>query len=81
MPTDASLLGTYRETAHVAAYRNERIGPDGLPLDDDPPDQVILIEHFYESDGTVVTDPARIEAIRAAQAAQGLEHPHERPDG
>jgi hypothetical protein len=74
---DASLIGTTRETAHVAAYRNDRIVVDGVALDGLPPDEVALIEFFREADGTLITDETRIAAIRAAQLAQGLEHPHE----
>lgn len=74
---DASLVGTTRETAHVAAYRNDRVVVDGVALDGLPPDEVVLVEYFREADGTLVTDEDRIAAIRAEQVAQGLEHPHE----
>lgn len=78
---DRGTLGTTRETAHVAAYRNNRIVVDGVALDGLPPDEIALVELFREADGTVITDPARIEIVRAAQRAHGLEHPHEQGSG
>lgn len=78
---DRSTFGTSRETAHVAAYRNDRVVVDGVALDGLPPDEIALVEIFREADGTVITDPARIEIVRAAQRAHGLEHPHEHGTG
>ena len=62
--TDDTLIGTQRLTAHVAAYRNGRTPADGEP------DEVIEVELWREADGTEVTDPTRIAAIRARQHEQ-----------
>lgn len=56
--TDTALTGAQRMTAHVAAYHHGR-APDGEP------DEVVDVEVWLEADGTVITDPERIEEVRA----------------
>jgi hypothetical protein len=62
---DRTLIGTMRQTVHVACYDGGRTPDDGLP-----PDRVLETELFFEIDGTQVFDPDRIAAIRHAQARQ-----------
>jgi hypothetical protein len=71
---DVSLIGTMRETVEVAVYAATRCDEAGQVLDDDPPDETIVVERFYEADGTLVTDPERVAAIVAAQAEQEQRH-------
>jgi hypothetical protein len=68
MQHDVSLIGTQRITAHVAAYDNGRTPADGEP------DRIVEVEVWQEADGTVVTDPERIAAIRAIQESQAKEN-------
>jgi hypothetical protein len=60
--TDVTLLRTQRETVTVAKYNNGR-----TPADGEPDDMLIGADIFTEGDGTVITDPGRIAAIRALQ--------------
>lgn len=62
---DATLIGTQRLAAHVACYDNGRTPDDGMP-----PDRIVETDVWLEADGTQVTDPVRIAAIRAAQEEQ-----------
>lgn len=60
---DQGLAGTQRAVVRVDAYHNGR-EPDGFP------DEVVEVELFFEADGTQVTDPERMAAIKAAQEKQ-----------
>ncbi len=58
---EQATIGTYKQTVHLAKWEHGR-GPD-----DGPPDEVIESETWHESDGSEVTDPARIAVLEAKQ--------------
>jgi hypothetical protein len=70
--TDMGLTGAQRMTAHVAAYHNGRTPDDG------DPDEVSETEVWLEADGTVITDPARIDEVRAWIADYAKEQTNDR---
>lgn len=59
---DETLIGTQRLTARIEAYNHET-----------GETTVVEIEQWQERDGSLVSDPARIDQIRAAQARQARE--------
>jgi hypothetical protein len=51
-------------TAQVRKWENGRTPADG------DPDEVVVTEHWEEADGTVITDPARIERLEASMRTE-----------
>ena len=63
MAGDNAALGAIKVRAMVRKWEGGRTPADGEP------DDVIIREHWEEADGTVVTDPARIEQLEARLAS------------
>lgn len=54
-----TMAGPYKARAAVAKYN------DGRTPDDGDPDEVVVVEGWFEADGMEVTDPQRIAEIEA----------------
>ena len=64
MTGDSAALGAMRVRRVLRKWENYRTPEDG------PPDEESEAIHWFEADGTLVTDPDRIRELEAAWAEQ-----------
>lgn len=64
MTNDQSMLGPTKYTFAVAKWENGRTPDDG------PPDRTVRHSTWIDSDGSEITDAARIAALEAQIAPQ-----------